>query len=294
MPRRQYLIKSRLPRVGKWLAMAVTIGGGIVAIVGLGGVPEAVATWKSWFEWLDGNWIISLLGFGFVIAGLLWLFWPQIIRRVTTTAFSIRPFHSDPVAVLMSEPVALLARIGIRNNGSTLLRRCSVRLLDAMPIRFGFVQSAPTVYPSILQSRGESFLLHWSSSEKNRTGDYHQYLDLAPDGSEHYVSIFYTDYPDDPDGDISIARFAAIDRSDLQGKLQGIGGKRWWQIILRIASESDTPNVTDIELLASYWPDNGPPSYILLYDWLPRGEAILQHQSAERKAKKRPKPNLSD
>lgn len=295
-----------------WVTVAVLVViPYLVKFVGYSTLPEAAAQLPDKAHraaaWLSANgaWFFPLLSLIILIGGLLWLYAPHISARLVTKdksssvgtsppVLSTRPLQSDAIAPLLSNRSALLARLGITNNGSTLLRRCSVRLIDAMRITFGFVQSAPTAYPSILQWRGESFLLSWSLSEKNRKGDYHQYLDLASDRSEHYVNILFTDHPDEPDADISIARFAAADRFDLQGKLQGIGGERWWKIVLRIASESDTPNVTDVELLASYWPDNGPPSYILLYDWLPRGEAILQHQSAERKAKKRAKPNSSD
>ncbi len=295
-----------------WVTVAVLVViPYLVKLVGYSTLPEAAAQLPDKAHraaaWLSANgaWFFPLLSLIILIGGLLWLYAPHIGARLVTKdksssvgtsppVLSARPLQSDPIAALLANRSALRARLGITNNGSTLLRRCSVRLLDAMPIRFGFVQSSPQMYPSILQSRGESFLLSWSSSEKIREGNYHQYLDLAPDGSEHYVNILATDHPDEPDADISIARFAAADGLDLQGKLQGIGGKQSWKIVLRIASESDTPNVTDIELLASYWPDNDPPSYILLHDWLPRGEAILQQQRAERKVKKRPKPDSSN
>ena len=248
------LIAAALSRIATWWTL-----------------PPAIADLIS----TVGPWIFVPLAF--FVTG--YAQWPNIKKRLwPDSAFDIRPMSGQTLIAPKGVPV--LAQLAIKNTGATKLCDCSVRLMGAYPISYGALHLSEGTYPSRNPQRGETFLFRWSSLE-TEAKQQQKYLDIAPDGAERMLDLLILDR-DDPEGH---AHFAAANPEDLTGKLQVIGGKRWWKLIVRISSSSDQPNTKDVELVAGV--SDRDPGPITLDLWHPRGEEILKIERENWKKKKR-------
>lgn len=202
-------------------------------------VVFAVIVWQTVFDWL-AKWSEAMIlwgGFWVVLAyvgrlappivGLLVLlaaYWNEIHERLFGPSFAIRPISGETLGltVMGREGQDVIARLAIKNLTGKVLPKCSVRLVGAYFIDFGFVATDSGYYPSINPIRGESFLLRWSIGEA-ATAD-RKFLDMPPDGAERIADCLILD-PSRPAG---LARFTPANPQDIEHKLQGIGGTRWW------------------------------------------------------------------
>ena len=233
-------------------------------------LPEDIASLIS----TVGPWIFVILAFLIT----LWAQWPSIHKRIwPDSAFDIRPMCGD--TLIVSKDIPVLAQLAIKNTGSTKLCDCSVRLMGAYPISYGSLHLSESTFPSRNPLRGETFLLRWSSLE-TEAKQQQKYLDIAPDGAERILDLLILDREDQA----GRARFAAANPEDLTNKLQVIGGKRWWKLIVRISSSSDKPNTKNVELVAGV--SDRDPGPITLDLWHPRGEEILRNEKEKWKEKR--------
>jgi hypothetical protein len=142
--------------------------------------------------------------------------------------------------------------------------------MDAFYLRNGGLWDGLRMYPSVHSGRGETFLLRWADSES--ASDDRKYLDIPCDGVEHIADVLFID-----ESNPVFALFAAANPNDSRS-LRGVDN--WCKLRLNISSQEYSQQV---ELLAACGDRGGP---ISLDYWLPRGEAILEAQLNERKARK--------
>lgn len=221
--------------------------------------------WGLWIAGVIGPWVLAIP----CAAAIILANWERVLRTLRPANFEVRPLHANSPSVFPGVPEReFVAKLGIKNVSGKPLRACSVRLLDALPIRFGHVCTSPGQWPSINSERGESFLLRWSYNEHSR--DNGRFLDIASDGAERFADVIGIDTEN------RMAAFCAANPDDVSNRLKGIGGPNWWQLRICISDEEGAS--IHVILLAGCGDDPGP---ITLAEWLPRGEKILAIQKEE-------------
>ncbi len=225
-----------------------------------------------------GSWVVVLV----VAAILLYAHWPEISQRIKGPPFRIRPICGDTLGrgIAFLETAEVVGRIAVTNNSGQPLDNCTVRLIEAYRVHDGCILSGGCYYPSISSERGESFFLRWASTETITAN--RRFLDIPSDGLERMADVLVLDN----DNSAGVANFAAANPQDIEGKLTGIGGgDSWWKLTVLISSENGKSS--KCELVASV--SSRDPGPIILDNWKPRGEQIVEHQRNEMERKKREK-----
>lgn len=202
------------------------------------------------------------------------------------SSFEVEPRFGDAMwnQLAPDQEYETVATLRVRNRGPKVLEKCSVRVIQAVRLmKSGLLWDSEGSYPSIQESRNESFLLRWSLEEPEAYGEYRQWIDIPPDGSWRVLDVALVDH-DDPD----LVRFVSAN-PQIRYERCAVGNG-WWKVDLRVASESDDPNTIEIECLLGYENDSareGNP--ITFCQWKPRGENILSkwRSEFEKRTKKR-------
>jgi len=251
----------RSHRTFRFVAAAVA-----VSLPVINWVLNAVGQAQTALSLLGHTWkVITHPFFPLAVIGLLFglSYWPILIRLRRKPSFAIRPICGDTLTRQQTDGVT--ARLAIRNVSGCTLNGCSVRLMDAFPLHFGYVMNDPHCYPSVHSHRGESFLLRWS----DHSAIDGKFLDIPSDDAERIAEVIV----------LSAGRplFAAADGNDLDGKMEGIGFGRWVKLGIKVAAANG--EFDDFELVAAC--SDHDPGPIMLDHWQPRGEEILKTQKAK-------------
>lgn len=207
------------------------------------------------FLWQSG--VVGL----YALFGLffLWVFWPDIKRRVWPPIFTLRPIHGDSLeAQFHGEPC--MAKLAIKNTSGAPMTRCSVRLESSYMVHF--TGDVLEYYrPSVSDARGESFFLRWSAREAASAD--RKFLDIPDDDMEHVADLLEIT-PAFHGG----ALFCAANPAELP-TLGWIDDGRWWKLVVVVSADQGAARFT---LIAACSERDGP---IPVYHWEDQGDGQL-------------------